>query len=38
MANNGETYVDANGNKVVQPIYNGSGGTCAGNISVRKSA
>lgn len=38
MVNNGETYTDAHGNKVVEPVYNGSGGAVAGNIGVRKSA
>ena len=32
----GETYIDANGNKVVEPIYNGNGGTANGTISVVK--
>ncbi len=32
----GETYVDANGNKVVEPVYNGTGGTVGGTIRVVK--
>ncbi len=32
----GETYIDANGNKVVEPVYNGSGGTVGGTIGVVK--
>jgi hypothetical protein len=31
-----ETYTDANGNKVVQPVYNGTGGTVCGTIGVVK--
>lgn len=30
-----ETYVDANGNKVVEPVYNG-GGTVGGIVGIRR--
>ncbi len=32
----GETYIDAHGNKVVEPIYNSNGGSANGTISVVK--
>ncbi len=35
MVRTSETYIDANGNKVVEPVYNGAG--CVGGMmSVRK--
>ncbi len=30
------TYIDNNGNKVVEPVYNGSGGSVGGNSGVSK--
>lgn len=30
------TYIDADGNKYVEPVYNGSGGTVAGTVCVVK--
>lgn len=32
----GETYIDADGNKVVEPVYNGNGGTANGTIPAVK--
>lgn len=31
-----DTYIDANGNKVVEPIFNGTGGTAGGIIGIKK--
>jgi hypothetical protein len=31
-----DTYIDANGNKVVEPIFNGSGGSVGGMVGVKK--
>lgn len=31
-----DTYVDVNGNKVVEPIFNGGGGSVGGMVGVRK--
>lgn len=31
-----DTYIDANGNKVVEPVFNGSGGTAGGIIGIKK--
>lgn len=31
-----DTYIDANGNKVVEPVFNGSGGTASGIIGIKK--
>jgi len=36
MTRSCETYVDAQGNKVVEPIYNGNGGTVSGMLSVTR--
>jgi hypothetical protein len=34
--NNCGTYIDEQGNKVVEPVYNGGGGTVAGTVCVVK--
>lgn len=31
-----DTYIDSNGNKVVEPVFNGSGGSVGGMVGVRK--
>ena len=31
-----DTYVDAHGNKVVEPVFNGSGGSVGGMVGVKK--
>ena len=31
-----DTYIDVNGNKVVEPIFNGGGGSVGGMVGVRK--
>lgn len=31
-----ETYVDASGNKVVEPVFNGGGGSVGGMVGVKK--
>lgn len=31
-----DTYTDSHGNKVVEPIYNGGGGSVGGMVGVRK--
>lgn len=36
MTKAGETYVDGDGAKIVEPVYNGAGGTVAGNVIIRR--
>lgn len=36
MTRTSDTYIDANGNKVVEPVFNGSGGTAGGMIGIKK--
>ncbi len=31
-----ETYIDANGNKVVEPVFNGTGGCVGGMVGIKK--
>lgn len=31
-----DIYVDANGNKVVEPVFNGSGGSVGGMVGIKK--
>jgi hypothetical protein len=31
-----DTYIDAQGNKVVEPVFNGSGGSVGSRVSVKK--
>lgn len=38
MIRNTDTYVDANGNKIVEPVYNGGGGTASGNMGIKRAA
>lgn len=33
-----DTYIDANGNKIVEPVYNGGGGTASGNMGIKRAA
>ena len=36
MTRTAEIYIDANGNKVVEPVFNGSGGAAGGMIGIKK--
>ena len=36
MVGTKDSYIDANGNKVVEPVYNGAGGCACGVIGIRK--
>ena len=36
MTRTPDLYIDVNGNKVVEPIFNGSGGTAGGMIGIKK--
>jgi len=36
IARTPDTYVDASGNKVVEPVFNGSGGSAGGMIGIKK--
>lgn len=38
MTRYSETYVDENGNKIVEPVYNGGGGTATGIMGVKRAA
>ena len=31
-----DIYLDAEGNKIVEPIFNGSGGTVVGNVAIKR--